>query len=214
MTDCVANSHGLVFSISPAKKQPKSKKDDEDEENILTLAPFTKPPKINFGQLKINESVQRSVLIINPQQFDLDLIVTNNELNINNIQLKIEKLKNVNLKITWCPEKPGNHKFAILFEVTNSARLKFLVHAFGVCIKPEEKKPIRKPFNMLQPLKKKTEKAPVQKKETTVSTKYKTTTTTTTTIYKKSAGQKSKFDETVIIEKSGNKENSNHLGIT
>lgn len=214
MTDSVANTHGLVFSISPVKKQPKSKKEEDDEENILTLAPFTKPPKINFGQLKINESVIRSVLLINPQNFDLDLVVSNNELNINNIELKIEKGKNVNLKITWRPEKPGNFKFAILFEVTNSARLKFLVHAFGVCIKPEEKKPIRRPLNMLQPLKKKTDSAPVQKKETTVSTKYKTTTTTTTTIFKKTAGQKSKFDETVIIEKNGNKENSNYLGIT
>lgn len=214
MTDCVANAHGLVFSISPVKKQPKSKKDEEEEENILTLAPFTKPPKINFGQLKINDSVERSVLLINPQQFDLDLVVTNNELNINNIQLKIEKGKNINLKITWRPEKPGNFKFAILFEVTNSARLKFLVHAFGVCVKPEEKKPIRKPLNMLQPLKKKSESTTIQKKETLLSTKYKSTTTTTTTIYKKSAGQKSRCDETVIIEKSGNKENNKNLGLT
>ena len=214
MTDCVANAHGLVFSISPVKKQPKSKKDEEDEENILTLAPFTKPPKINFGQLKINDSVERSVLLINPQQFDLDLVVTNNELNINNIQLKIEKGKNINLKITWRPEKPGNFKFAILFEVTNSARLKFLVHAFGVCVKPEEKKPIRKPLNMLQPLKKKSETATTQKKETSISTKYKSTTTTTTTIYKKSSGQKSRCDETVIIEKIDNKENNKNLGIT
>ncbi|CAF0864329.1 unnamed protein product [Brachionus calyciflorus] len=221
MTDCVANSHGLVFSISPVKKQPKKKNQEEEEENILTLAPFTKPPKINFGQLKINESVERAVLLINPQQFDLDLVVTNNELNINNIQLKIEKGRNVNLKIVWTPEKPGNYKFAILFEVTNSARLKFLVHAFGICIKPEEKKPIRKPLNMLQPLKKekKLEPAPppVQKKETTISTstKYKTTTTTTTTIFKKT-GKKSSFDETVIIEKNReeNKENKKNLGIT
>jgi hypothetical protein len=38
--------------------------------------------------------------------------------------------------------------------VTNSARLKFIVHAYGICLKPEVKKPIRKPLTMLQPLKK------------------------------------------------------------
>lgn len=136
--EIASSGGGLVFSISPAKKQPNKKNEDEDE-NILTLAPFTKPPKINFGKLKENESVQRNVLLINPQDFDLELNISNNELNINNIHVTVPKGQNLNLKICWQPEKAGNYKFAILFEVTNSARLKFLVHAFGICFKPEEK---------------------------------------------------------------------------
>lgn len=154
--NAVASTHGLVFSISPCKKAPKKKDPNEDnEEYILTLAPFTKPPKINFGQVKLNETVERNLLIINPQQFQLELNVTNTELNIDNIRLTLEKGQNINLKIKWQPVKPDNYKYSILFEVLNSARLKFLVHAFGVCIKPEVKKTtIRKPLTMLQPIKK------------------------------------------------------------
>ena len=59
-------------------------------------------------------------------------------------------MENVYFKIKWQPEKPNNYKYSIMFEVTNSARLKFLVHAFGVCIAPVQKM-IRKPVTMLQP---------------------------------------------------------------
>lgn len=221
-SELASNSSGLVFSISPAKKQVK-KKDDDDDENILTLAPFTKPPKINFGQLKENDTVQRSVLIINPQEFDLDLNVTNNDLNINNISLTIDKGQDLNLKITWNPDKAGNYKFGILFEVTNSARLKFLVHAFGICIKPEDKKP-RKPFNMLQPLRDKKEikpartlttKAPVTKPEPSSSTTLKYNVKSTTIIKKTSTITQSKcvLNQTVTIGKiaEGNKENKKQL---
>ena len=150
--DVASNNYGLVFSISPAKIQ--KIKSEEDEEYVLTLAPFTKAPKINFGQVKMETTVERNLLIINPQQFEVKLTVKNQELAIDNMELTIDKMTNVNFKIKWQPEKPGNYKYAILFEVTNNARLKFLVHAFGVCPEPVKKKPIRKPFTTLQPLKK------------------------------------------------------------
>jgi hypothetical protein len=156
-----ASTYGLAFSISPARKQSKNKNNnnnEDDEEYVLTLAPFTRPPKINFGTVKINEIVDRNLLILNPQQFQVELNVSSNELNINNIHLVLEKNQNINLNIKWQPDRADYYKYSILFEVTNSARLKFVVHAYGVCVKPEPKKSSmitrRAPFTMLQPLKK------------------------------------------------------------
>lgn len=154
MSSAIANSYGLAFSISPAKPKKPSKEDDENEEYVLTLAPFTKAPKINFGQVKPNTLVERNLLIINPQQFEVKLNVQNQELAIDNMEIIIAKMTNVNFKIKWQPDKPDNYKYSILFEVTNNARLKFLVHAFGICTAPVVKKPIRKPLSTFQPLKK------------------------------------------------------------
>jgi hypothetical protein len=150
-----ATSHGLAFSISPAKKQHKKKTEDE-EEHILTLAPFTKPPKISFGQVKVNELVERNVLISNPQHFPIDLVISNQELNINNLPVSIEANSTINLSIKWQPDLPNNYKYAIVVECMNTARFKFIIHAYGICLKPEVKKPVRKPLNSLQPLKKET----------------------------------------------------------
>lgn len=66
----IASSYGLAFSISPAKPK-KSKANEDDDDYVLTLAPFTKAPKINFGQVKVNTLVERNLLIINPQQFEV-----------------------------------------------------------------------------------------------------------------------------------------------
>jgi hypothetical protein len=155
VTDAVATNYGLAFSISPAKKKPKDKKStDDDEEYILTLAPFTKAPKINFGTVKLNSLVERNLLIINPQDFEVKLTVSNQDLKINNMEINIDRMTNICFKIKWQPDKPDNYKYTILFEVTNCARLKFIVHAFGVCPKPQDMPKIRKPLTMLQPLKK------------------------------------------------------------
>lgn len=136
----------LVFTISPHKKQTKA---EAEEENILVLAPFTKRPKINFGDVKINNDVERSLLLINTQPNDLELNISSDELKINNYQIKIEKNKNISLKIKWQPEEAGKFNFSILIEALNSPRLKFPIAAFGTCIKPEEKK-IRKPLGTIQ----------------------------------------------------------------
>ena len=155
VTDAVASNYGLAFSISPAKKKPKDKKsNDDDEEYILTLAPFTKAPKINFGTVKLNTLVERNLLIINPQDFEVKLNVSNQDLKINNMEIIIDRMTNICFKIKWQPDKPDSYKYTILFEVTNCARLKFIVHAFGICPKPQEMPKIRKPLTMLQPLKK------------------------------------------------------------
>jgi hypothetical protein len=149
------SNHGLAFSISPAKPKPKSKtsNEGEDDDYVLTLAPFTKAPKINFGQIKVNAQVERNLLIINPQQFEIVLKVSNQELNIDDMLIKIEKMTNIDFKLKWQPDAPGNFKYTILFEVTNCARLKFIVHAYGVCLKPIAVPKPRKPMVMLQPLK-------------------------------------------------------------
>jgi hypothetical protein len=152
----VTSLNGLAFSISPAKKQPKKRTaDEDDEEHILTLAPFTKPPKISLGTVPVDRLVQRHVLIVNPQQFPLDVLISNQELNINNVPVTIAAQQSVNLCIKWQPEQPGNHKYSIVVECTNTARLKFIIHAYGVCAKPAAalKKPVRRPLVALQPLK-------------------------------------------------------------
>lgn len=152
----VSTISSLAFAISPAKKQAhKNNGSDEDDNYILTLAPFTQVPKINFGQIKPQQTVEKNLLIVNPQQFRVELNVVNGELNINNIKLTLDKGEQLNLKLKWQPVKPDNYKYAILFEVLNSARLKFVVHAFGVCIKPDPKKSKpapRRPFTVLQPV--------------------------------------------------------------
>jgi len=148
----VVSNYGLAFSISPAR--PSKSKDSEEDDYSLTLAPFTKAPKISFGTVKLNTLVERNLLIINPQQFEVKLNVVSQELAIDNMELLIDKMSNINFKIKWQPDKPDNYKYTIFFEVTNNARLKFLVHCYGVCTAPVAKKPVRKPFTMLQPIKK------------------------------------------------------------
>lgn len=146
----IANS--LAFSISPAK--PSKNKSTDDDDYSLTLAPFTKAPKISFGTVKLNTLVERNLLIINPQSFEVKLNVLSQELAINNLELIIDKMSNVNFKIKWQPDKADSYKYTIFFEVINNARLKFLVHCYGVCTAPVVKKGPRKPFTMLQPIKK------------------------------------------------------------
>ena len=152
----IANSCGLAFSISPAKSRPKSKgaqTDADDEEYVLTLAPFTKAPKINLGHVKVDAQVERNLLIVNPQDFEVALKVSNQDLKIEDMMIKIENKASVDFKLKWQPDTPGDFKYTILFEVTNCARLKFIVHAFGVCPKPVAVPKPRKPMVMLQPLK-------------------------------------------------------------
>ena len=160
MSGAVAATYGLAFSISPAPKKKPSKssnKDEDDDEYILTLAPFTRVPKINFGEVKVNTLVERILLISNPQEFTVRLNVTNQDLDINNMEIDIPRNTQVDFKIRWQPEKPGQYKYAITFELIEGAKLKFLVHAFGICKAPPPPKKVvqipRKPLAMLQPLK-------------------------------------------------------------
>ena len=146
MTAC---SSGFVFSISPAKKHVKKNNKDE-EKYMLILAPFNKAPKVNLGQVKIHDIVEKSVLIVNPQDFTLKLNIKNADLNIDNIEVEIERQGNIDFKIKWQPDKADSYKFSIIFEVLNS-RLKFLVHAFGICVEPPKKK-VYKNLTILQPI--------------------------------------------------------------
>lgn len=150
MSSAVVSSYGLAFSISPSKHK---KKEDDEDDYTLTLAPFTKAPKISFGNVKVNTLIERNLLIINPQQFEVRLNVVSQELQIDNMELVIDKMSNVNFKIKWQPDKPDSYKYTIFFQVINNAKLRFLVHCYGHCIAPPTKKPARKPFQMLQPLK-------------------------------------------------------------
>jgi hypothetical protein len=99
------------------------------------------------------------------------LNVLSQELSIDNMELSIEKNSNVNFKIKWQPDKPDSYKYTIFFEVVNNAKLKFLVHCYGHCVAPPSKKPVRKPFTTLQPIKKEgsTKFAEDTKKTVTVS---------------------------------------------
>ena len=79
-------------------------------------------PKINFGEVKVNTLVERILLITNRQDFTFELNVTNQDLDINNME--IPKNTNVDFKIRWQPEKPVKYKYAIMFEVIDGAKLK------------------------------------------------------------------------------------------
>lgn len=69
------------------------------------------------------------------------------------MELTIEKMSRLNVKLMWRPEGPdSNYKSTIFFEVTNSERLKFHVNCYGECAPTTFKKPqIRKPLSTLQP---------------------------------------------------------------
>ena len=142
-------SSALVFSISPSKK-PTKKVDKDEERALLILAPFNKAPKINFGQVKINQCIERSLLVVNPQEFGVKLNIKNTDLNIDNLEVEIERHGNIDFRIKWQPNKADSYKFSIIFEVSNS-RLKFIVHAFGICFEPPKKK-VYKNLTILQPI--------------------------------------------------------------
>lgn len=122
-----------------------------EEESILTLAPFSKTPKIDFGFTKADSKkpIVRFLCIKNVQSFVVNLRITCQDLKINNLELSIPRKEALNLEIKWEPETHGNYKHAILFEVTNATKLKFIVHAFGVCL-PALKR-VRKPLATFQP---------------------------------------------------------------
>lgn len=121
------------------------------EENILVLAPFSKTPKIDFGQLKpgATKPIERKLIIQNTQTFEANLTITCHDLEINHMRISIPSMDSVHLMIKWKPDKEGSYSHAILFEVTNAARLKFIVHAFGVCLQAAKK--ARKPLVQFQP---------------------------------------------------------------
>lgn len=81
----------------------------------------------------------------------MELNVVNSELNINNIKLFVESGQTVTLKLKWEPTKPDNYRYTINFEVLNSLKLKFVVHAYGICekIDPKKKPAVRRaPFKV------------------------------------------------------------------
>jgi hypothetical protein len=212
-------SLGLMFSISPAKKQEK-KYDKDEEKYMLLLAPFNKAPRINFGQVKPHEIVEKSLLVVNPQDFTLKLNIKNTDLNINNIEVEIERQANIDFRIKWQPEKAESYKFSIIFEVSNS-RLKFIVHAFGVCVEPPKKK-VFKNLTILQPirpilqpqrqqqktiegtLKSKPKSPPKQKTNNKENNNNNTKNTKTTTVITKRSVIKTEkhFETTYIVENS------------
>ena len=118
--------YGPSFSISPATRtNPSKSSNKDDDECILTLAPFRRVPKINLGEVKVNTLVERILLITNPQEFTVRLNVTNQDLDINNMEIDIPRNTQVDFKIRWQPEKPGQYKYTITFELIESAKLKF-----------------------------------------------------------------------------------------
>ena len=157
-------SDGLIFSISPPCKKQTKKNDENDDSNImLILAPFNKIPKINFGQIRINKEVTRNLLIINPQEFSLNLVIRSESLNINKLELNIDKKTTINFKLIWKPVKIDKCTFKINIEIKNS-RLKFQITAFGECIGEPAKK--GKKQTILQPVRQKFE-LPNRRLETT-----------------------------------------------
>ena len=142
-------SYRLDIPISPKKPSIQREADDE---YVLTLVPFTNAPKINFGQVKVNRAVVLNLLILNTQSHDIKLTANCQELAIDHIEFDMPKSSQINFKIKWEPVRPGNYKYAILFESSSGhVRLKYIVHAFGVCPAPIIKKPIRKPLAVVQP---------------------------------------------------------------
>ena len=83
------------------------------------------------------------------------LNVFTKDLSIDNMELTIEKMSKLSVKLTWRPESAdASYKSTIYFEVTNNERLKFHVHCYGECTPTTTifKKPVRKPLSILQPI--------------------------------------------------------------
>ena len=131
----------LVFSISPSSKTARKNNNDEDR-YMLFLAPYNKTLSINLGQLKINQSVEKSLVLVNPQDLTIKLKITNKDLNIDNLEVEIERQGNIEFKIKWQPFKPGNYNFMITYEVLNS-RLNFKVCVVGACVEAPKKTAFR-----------------------------------------------------------------------
>ena len=150
-------SDGLIFSISPpCKRQNRSKDENDESSNVMViLAPFNKIPKINFGQVKINKEVTRNLLIVNPQEFSLNLLVTSESLNLNKLEINIDKKTTINFKLIWRPTKVDKYTFKINIDLKNS-RLKFQINAFGECIDEPKRTKTRQKPTILQPVRENT----------------------------------------------------------
>lgn len=152
MLNCT-NENSRVLSMSIVESD-KLKTFDENECYCLTLAPMTRAPKINFGHTKVQSLVERQLLIINPQHFDVKLNVSFKDLVIDCMDLMIQKKSNIYLNIKWRPQAADNYKHTIIFEVPDNNRLKFPVHCYGECTGSVFQKPmIRKPLQSIQNLK-------------------------------------------------------------
>jgi hypothetical protein len=143
-TISIKNSY-LTFSISKTINQK-----DENSDSKLILAPYLPVPKIDFGQAKIKESIERNLSIVNPQKFEVVLSIYMSCNKSDKLaQLELNPGSNTNFNIKWQPEKPDKYSYTIIFEVINQARLKFAVNAVGLCIPDSAVKPLKR---MLRPL--------------------------------------------------------------
>jgi len=136
----------LSISVSKTINQ-----NDENKDFKLILAPFEPLPKIDFGQAKINDIIERNLSIENPQKFPVELTVYMSCSKSNEIaHLNVAPGSSTKINIKWQPEKADKYVYTINFEVVNVARLKFPVNAVGVCV--PDSVPTRKTTRMLRPL--------------------------------------------------------------
>lgn len=122
---------------------------------VLTLAPHQRVPIINFGHVKADQKIQQLLVIKNPQRFQVKVNVTYkgasiNDINNDKMTLVIEKNSSIDFKIKWSPVDPGNYKYIISFECTQSLR-KMNVSCYGECSSSTFKKHVsaRRPLGQL-----------------------------------------------------------------
>ncbi|KAJ8985779.1 hypothetical protein NQ317_014432 [Molorchus minor] len=112
----------MFFQFSPVrvKNQPKPKvKENESEKiEVLSLAPFTHNPKLFFEDITVGDTVSRKLLIQNPSNQDIDILISHNfpqELNVslNWTEANITRETNVILEVTWTPLKEESSRYTI-----------------------------------------------------------------------------------------------------
>lgn len=84
---------------------------------------ITKSHTINFGEVSLNEMVQKQILIKNRENFELNIEVTFDSLNKKEIYLKDE----IHLNVSMHAIQPGEQRQTITIEVNNSRKDKYFI---------------------------------------------------------------------------------------
>ncbi|XP_013394208.1 abnormal spindle-like microcephaly-associated protein homolog [Lingula anatina] len=163
-------------NVNPAKKKgrrswfmtntPPVKLADESDPKpappdveVLLLTHFTKPPRIDFGKVKLQKTRKRQLLVRNPHDYDQDVVVEKfpfiKNFSIDMAEFTVAAKSDLCLEIVWEPTEEGNCRQMIQFHVDDAYRLTTII--YGTALAPPQPKRIRKhwgskskPFTVLQ----------------------------------------------------------------
>ncbi|KAH1010441.1 hypothetical protein HUJ05_004736 [Dendroctonus ponderosae] len=116
----------MFFQISPGVQKrakctvPRKVNDEESRVEVVSLAPFTASPKLEFNNVLAGTAATRKLLVKNPTGFDIDLFIEKHmpdemDVVLSWSECKLQKGTNRLLEVTWRPVKEEVCRHKLVF---------------------------------------------------------------------------------------------------